>query len=87
MIGALEETPDAAVSNDDDDTPFTIVAHSKRERQLLRQQRATARHADSQPQPRQPIPPAPTRGQPIPILNKIASSKRKLGCASAMLLL
>ena len=30
MIGALEETPDAAVSNDDDDTPFTIVAHSKR---------------------------------------------------------
>ena len=68
MIGALEETPDAAVSNDDDDTPFTIVAHSKRGRQLLCQQRATARHADPQPQSRQPSPPAPTRGQPIPVV-------------------
>ena len=68
MICALEETPDAAVSNDDDDTPFTIVAHSKRGGQLLRQQRATARHAHSQPQPRQPTPPAPTRGQPIPVV-------------------
>ena len=70
MIGALEEAPDTAAINDadDDDTPFTLVANSKRGRQLLRQQNARARQTVPQSPPRRPGIPAPTQGQPIPVV-------------------
>ena len=68
IIGALEETPEAAVCNDNDDTLFTIVAHSKRGRRLLRQKQARAHQVDPQPQPQRSTTPALSQGQPIPVV-------------------
>ena len=69
MIGALEEAPDTAAINDAAaDTPFTLVVNSKRGRQLLRQQNARARQTVPQSLPRQTGIPAPTQGQPIPVV-------------------
>ena len=70
MIGALEEAPDTAAIHDAAaaDTPFTLVANSKRGRQLLWQQNARARQTVPQSPPCQPGIPAPTQGQPIPVV-------------------
>ena len=72
MIGALEEAPDTAAINDadDDDTPFTLVANSKRGRQLLRQQNARAR---------QTVPQSPLAGQVYQLLLKVNPSQWCVG--------
>ena len=75
MIDVLEDEPtktnknNASDNSDHNDTPFTLVMHSKQGRRLLQQQ-----HRDSQPAP-VPQPPRPTpqitphpSGQPIPVI-------------------
>ena len=77
MIVALEESPDAERNgDDDDDTPFTLVTHSRRGRQLQRQQSARSRQVVPQPHPpnRRPEIPTPTQGQPIPVVCGVAGS-------------
>ena len=69
MIVALEESPDAERNgDDDDDPPFTLVTHSRRGRQLQRQQSARFRQVVPQPHPPNRRPEIPTvarvRGDP-----------------------
>ena len=81
MIDVLEDGPtktnknNASDNNDHNDTPFTLVMHSKQGRRLLQQQHRASQPAPvpQPPRPTPPITPHP-RGQPIPVICGVTTS-------------